>query len=219
MLCATVFATTAWPQQVYRCTENGRTTYSQMPCTEGSVRIINATPNTIDHSGARELHERQKQRDIQEQEIKEARAARAQEQLADIERQELFKRATTVLPGAKGLTRGQREAAASLARTSEERDFLMREATSPIPGSKGLTASQLDTARRINAVNAGHLLPPPAPPPPVPEPPESPSVRVNCDSAGCWDTSGRRLTSVAGGNYQRSDGKFCTPAGPNIICH
>jgi len=50
-------------------------------------------------------------------------------------------------------------------------------------------------------------------------PPEHPSQFVNCDQAGCWDTSGRRLSNAAGGNFYRSDGKFCTRAGPNVICN
>ena len=48
---------------------------------------------------------------------------------------------------------------------------------------------------------------------------EPPAQIVNCDPAGCWDTTGRRLNNAAGGNFHRSDGKFCTGAGPNVICH
>lgn len=48
---------------------------------------------------------------------------------------------------------------------------------------------------------------------------EHPAQIVNCDPAGCWDTTGRRLNNAAGGNFHRSDGKFCTGAGPNVICH
>ena len=49
--------------------------------------------------------------------------------------------------------------------------------------------------------------------------PESPGQVVNCDPAGCWDTNGRRLNNAAGGNFHRSDGKFCTPAGTSVICN
>lgn len=48
---------------------------------------------------------------------------------------------------------------------------------------------------------------------------EPPSPLVNCDPAGCWDTSGRRLTDTGGGTFHRSDGKFCIGAGSNVICH
>ena len=49
--------------------------------------------------------------------------------------------------------------------------------------------------------------------------PASPAQVVNCDPGGCWDTNGRRLNNAAGGNFHRSDGKFCTRAGPNLICN
>jgi hypothetical protein len=49
--------------------------------------------------------------------------------------------------------------------------------------------------------------------------PEPPAQIVNCDPAGCWDTAGRRYNNAAGGNFSRSDGAFCTRAGPNAICN
>jgi hypothetical protein len=61
-----------------------------------------------------------------------------------------------------------------------------------------------------------HASPQPKPPAP---PPETPGLVVNCDQAGCWDTNGHRLNNAAGGNFHRSDGKFCTRAGPNVICN
>lgn len=54
---------------------------------------------------------------------------------------------------------------------------------------------------------------------PIPMPPEPPSIITSCDPGGCWDTQGRRFNSAGGGNFHRSDGKFCTRAGPNVICH
>ena len=66
------------------------------------------------------------------------------------------------------------------------------------------------------AAPAARNMPPPAPPPPPPMPP---GQVVNCDPAGCWDTNGNRLTNAAGGNFHRSDGKFCTRAGPNVVCN
>lgn len=216
-------------QQVFRCVENGHTTYSQFPCPKGKIDVIDVSPNTIDRSEARSLYARKLQRELEEENDRVIRAqARQHELSAELEREEMFKRATTVHPGAHGLTRGQRELAAKLARTQEERDLLMREATTPIPGSKGgLTASQLDTAYRMNAVNKGEPLPPSTLPPPVdpkpviPEPviPEPPSLIVNCDPAGCFDTSGRRLEDTGGGTFHRNDGKACIQAGPNVICN
>lgn len=36
---------------------------------------------------------------------------------------------------------------------------------------------------------------------------------VNCDPAGCWDTSGNRYNRAAGGNFYRQDGRFCQAQG------
>lgn len=57
--------------------------------------------------------------------------------------------------------------------------------------------------------------------PPVPVPtPAHPSRLVNCDGAGCWDTNGQRHNNAAGGNFHRSDGKFCQRiGGGQVICN
>ncbi|RYG08797.1 MAG: hypothetical protein EON92_15885 [Burkholderiales bacterium] len=47
----------------------------------------------------------------------------------------------------------------------------------------------------------------------------APTHLVNCNGAGCWDTQGTRYNRAAGGNFHRSDGKFCTRAGPNVMCN
>lgn len=47
-----------------------------------------------------------------------------------------------------------------------------------------------------------------------------PSSLVNCDGAGCWDTSGRRYNSAAGdGNFFRQDGRFCQTIGSQVQCN
>ncbi len=43
--------------------------------------------------------------------------------------------------------------------------------------------------------------------------PPPPAQIVNCDPAGCWDTNGNRLNRAAGGNFFRSDGRFCVNTG------
>lgn len=37
-------------QQVYRCTEGGKTSYSQVPCHTGQNNVVNTRPNSIDTS-------------------------------------------------------------------------------------------------------------------------------------------------------------------------
>ena len=54
---------------------------------------------------------------------------------------------------------------------------------------------------------------------PMPMHQAPPAQIVNCDPAGCWDTAGRRLNNAAGGNFFRSDGRFCTNNGTAVICH
>ena len=128
--------------------------------------------------------------------------------------------------GSHGMTRAQREIALSQANTPEARAAALREATTVLPGAHGLTASQMDAAQRIHSAKPGQPIPPSTLPPSRPMPasslspaPETPSAIVNCDQAGCWDTNGQRLNNAAGGNFHRSDGKFCTRAGPNVICN
>lgn len=234
LLC--VGATTATAQHVYRCTEGSKTVYSDRPCPNNAkASRINANANTIDRSEARAQHERDTWRLEREREYwaqEHQRQSSVAQQSSDNlhyekERKEALRAATTVLPGSQGgLTRSQREAAAALVKTPQERADLMREATTVMPGSRGgLTASQLDTASRLYQSRQGRPMPPPAPyqdPPPPPahiEPPEIPSQITTCDQAGCGDTAGRRLNNAAGGNFHRSDGKFCTRAGPNLICN
>jgi hypothetical protein len=63
-------------------------------------------------------------------------------------------------------------------------------------------------------------LGPLAGPAPAPVIPAGPAHLVNCDPAGCWDTNGQRHNNAAGGNFHRSDGKFCQPiGGGQVICN
>jgi hypothetical protein len=54
-----------------------------------------------------------------------------------------------------------------------------------------------------------------APPPII----ESPPVIVNCDQAGCWDTSGKRYNHGAGPTFFRSDGKTCNSVPGFMNCN
>lgn len=218
-------------QHVYRCTGAGQITYSDRPCSnETQARRINATPNSLDTSEEiahtkRQQWQQEREREYEARERQRLRddAQNAQnDQNYERERKELLREATTPLPGSQGgLTRSQREAAVGLTSTKKERNEIMREATTVMSGAHGLTASQRDAASRLSAANRGLPMPPPARIDNTPSPtsPEQPSLVVNCDPAGCWDTTGRRLTREGGGNFSRSDGRFCTSAGPNVVCN
>ena len=239
LMCAG--ATTATAQQVYRCTEGGKTVYSDHACLgNDSAKRVHTNANTIDRTEGRAQDERDAwrreeqranereywaQEHQRQSDVNQAASARVYDEAAH---KKAFHHATTVLPGSKGgLTRGQRELAASLARTPQERAKVMLEATTVMRGAHGLTRSQVDTIRRLNEANAGRPTPPPTewedPPPhntPTPEIPGVPTQITSCDGAGCWDTAGRRHNNAAGGNFHRSDGKFCIPVGgPNVQCN
>jgi hypothetical protein len=221
-------------QHVYRCTGAGQITYSDRPCSnETQARRINAKPNSLDTSEEiahtkRQQWQQEREREYEATERQRLRddaqnAQNAQtDQRYENERKELLRDAKTPLPGSQGgLTRSQREAAIGLSRTENERNELMRVATTVMSGAHGLTASQRDAASRLSAANRGLPMPPPARIDDTHSPtsPEQPSLVVNCDPVGCWDTNGRRLIRAGGGNFTRSDGRFCTSAGPNVVCH
>jgi hypothetical protein len=86
---------------------------------------------------------------------------------------------------------------------------------------QALRASQIEAGRR--AVQDRATAQPPRgqrrPAQPIPGT-TGPSRLVNCDGAGCWDTNGQRHNNAAGGNFHRSDGKFCQPiGGGQVICN
>lgn len=217
-------------QIVSKCVmPNGRVVYTDALCPASSVGgaslRTNSRANVIDGSELRETAERTRlEREEREREMDAASAAfqrSADEQRHEKTRRELLRAATTPHPGARGLTRAQRETAASLARTQKERDELMREASTSMPGANGgLTASQLDAQRRLSAANRGETMLPPYQPADAihHQHPAPPSQLVNCDGAGCWDTSGRRYNNAAGG-FSRSDGAFCTKIAGGVSCN
>ena len=120
------------------------------------------------------------------------------------------------------MTAAQREAALASANTPEQRKELLREATTVQPGARGITASQRSAAHRLAETDNDKPIPvdrdvmrraanPPA---------TAPSQIVSCDPTGCLDNSGNRMNNAAGGNFNRSDGKFCTRINASqVICN
>lgn len=223
---ALVLAACSASAQVTKCKlPNGTITYGDGPCPAGAVDSrVNTTANVVDGSDQRAAAARMRQEQtLGEREAGDPSAFHVPGGANDNQRRQALKAASTPYPGSQGgLTRAQREAAASLARTQQERDQLMREASTPLPGSPGgaLTASQLDAQRRLSAANRGEPMPPPSKQPDPPPPSsEAPATITSCDPGGCWDSRGRRLVETGGGTFHRNDGKFCTKAGANVICN
>jgi hypothetical protein len=211
--------------------------YSDKPCSHTArASMVNASPNTLDRSGARlqeqheaALHERERAywRAEHERQASSAQATYSQAQ-SEKSKREQFRNATTPLPGSQGgLTKSQREAAAGLARTQQEKSELMREAMTPLPGSRGgLTASQMESAThggsvRITSQSTGRKQDLSATDnhPANSHPSGIPIPIVACDPGGCSDPEGRRYIRAGPHGFTRTDGKFCTRAGPNAICH
>jgi hypothetical protein len=67
-----------------------------------------------------------------------------------------------------------------------------------------------------NQFTAPQAVPSVIAPPPIIEPPP---VIVNCDQAGCWDTSGKRYNHGAGPTFFRSDGKTCNSVPGFMNCN
>ena len=211
---ALVLASFGASAQVTKCTSpNGKVTYSDGPCPAGAADSrVNTTANVLDGSTERTTASRMRDDDLR------------REQSA---------------PGAAiiGSTNGSRAAGSSGAVVDEakcraaQRDLDI--ATSrvklevargkhPGPASAPVRSAELkvDAACGTNMAASraqSSATRAAAAPPPVPE---TPAQIVNCDPAGCWDTAGRRYNNAAGGNFTRSDGAFCTRAGPtNAICN
>ena len=79
----------------------------------------------------------------------------------------------------------------------------------------GINSPQRDDARAATTLRKGSRGVMPSAPPQ----PSTPSVITGCDSAGCMDTSGHRYHNDGGGNFVRSDGKFCINLGGVAQCH
>lgn len=226
VLLALVLASCCASAQVTKCTlPNGKVTYGDGPCPVGAADArVNTTANVVDGSSERAAASRMRQGPaIDEREANDPAAFHPSGGANESQRRQALKAATTPYPGSQGgLTKAQRESAASLSRTQQERDQLMREANTPLPGSRGgaLTASQLDAQRRLSAANRGEPMPPPVVQPDPPHPrPEPTAIITSCDPGGCWDDSGRRLIGTGGATFQRSDGKTCNRAGANVFCN
>lgn len=242
--------------QVFKCQDaSGRTVYSDVGCTDSNAARLMQRERTFEekwrereeaHSAQIAKQERQLAKQEREQQEREywtqehARQSQAAQQGASTvrsrrEREALMRSATTVMPGAKGLTRSQRETALELAETPQERAALMREATTAMRGTKGLTASQLDAASRLHRARPGQPVPAssydpsrheaPPPPPTASTLPQDtgPAIITGCANGWCNDTHGTPYSQSADGRFMHNSatGQTCSVAanGRSMVCH
>ncbi|WP_431106594.1 DUF4124 domain-containing protein [Variovorax paradoxus] len=204
---ALVLAACSASAQVTKCKlPNGTITYGDGPCPVGAADSrVNTTANVVDGSDQR------------------AAAARMRDDQA---------RNDQTTPGAAIIGGGRRPGAPidDAACRAAQRDLEMAgsrvrtevaRGNHPGPSGSAVRSAELkvDAACGTNLAASrtasSNARPAGSAPSPVPEPP---AQIVTCDPAGCWDTAGRRYNNAAGGNFSRSDGAFCTRAGPNAIC-
>jgi len=209
---ALVLASCCASAQVTKCTlPNGKVTYGDGPCPAGAADSrVNTTANVLDASTERNT------------------AARMRD---DDQRRDQPTPGATIIGGSGGRTAGGsgaivdeakcRAAQRDLEIVTSKMKLEVARGNHPGPASAPVRSAELkvDAACGTNmaasrAQSSGTRA---AAAPPVPE---APAQIVNCDPAGCWDTAGRRYNNAAGGNFTRSDGAFCTRAGPtNAICN
>lgn len=195
--------------QVHRCLQpNGRTTFSDAPCPANAVkaeRLMGRDATTSEW--VPDGYRRQEQIDSANRAAAIKRAhvhgdAPPQWEQGD-------GRGGAVILGDPGGGQGQ------ASREQFYRDAQRRTSMGRLPAEQRARAEDFERSR-----GARGYQPAPGSQDDVSRPASRPpGVMTNCDSAGCWDSNGMRYNNAAGGNFTRSDGKFCTRAGTNVICN
>ena len=186
--------------QVYKCPDpaNNRITYSDAPCT-----------------GGRRLESRRTQAEIMAE--RQQAAYELQRSQAQHQRIEALQNRAPQQPSQA------RQASSSCPSELEIKN--LETAASSIIGSEAEKKMKRQALLQARACATGGSTAEADPDPPRHRERAStsstpqPTQLTNCDPAGCWDTTGTRYNRAAGGNFFRSDGKFCTGAGAQLICH
>lgn len=214
LLAAAAFvAPTSGNAQVFKCkAPGGKTVYADAPCADGTPgTVVNTTANVLESDATRAAA----RGDFDEPRmppppVRSDPAARSAPPMQ-----------ATRPVDAMACRNARRDLDA--ARSTVNLEVARGKPAGPALSAMKSAELAVDAACQTNMAGTrartdGAYAPPPQRPAPPPAP-ETPSLVVNCDPAGCWDTSGRRLNNAAGGNFFRSDGKFCTRAGPNVVCN
>lgn len=198
--------------QVFKCKGlGGKTIYSDAPCSDGAPStVVNTSANVLESDSTRaaargdfdESRTAQPQRSYGAPPIQSHQAAKPVDQMA-------CKNAKRDLDWAKS------KMSLEISRGKQPGPMLSAVKSAELAADAACSTSVAATRARSEPRNNQQFSPHSAPQ----ATPEAPGQVVNCDQAGCWDTNGRRLNNAADGNFHRSDGKFCTRAGPNVICN
>ena len=186
-----IFMAPAFSQQVFKCiNEGGQSQYSDRPCGASAKMLNQSTLRANTMDGA------------------EGRA------LAARNRQEAYQSRPGGYAGQSGANcpsdleiRNLETSASSITASKEQRQMAGRAVTAARACKYGGNVEPAEPApsKRAESVSTGGI--------------PQPAQLTSCDPAGCWDTTGTRYNRAAGGNFFRSDGKFCTSSGAQLICN
>lgn len=187
---ALLVASTTATAQVHRCTgPDGKTVYSDKPCTGagGQVRLTDNSAAAVRPAPV--------ERSTDQAPVPPRQAAKPTCP-DDQELRNLEAAATAITP--PKAAREQRAMERDAARACRANGTSYAEELRALQASAATRAEQRRSAARTAE--------------------EGPALLGNCDTAGCWDTQGRRYDRAAGGMF-RSDGKFCTRVGQQVNCN
>jgi len=187
--------------QVYKCPDpaNNRITYSDAPCT-----------------GGRQLERQRSQAEIMAE--RQHAAREAQRTQAQDQRMESIESRYSQPSGPSGQApsacpsdleiRNLETSASSVTASKEQRKIAGQAALAARAckyGGNVVTQEEPAPSTRRERVPTGGI--------------PQPAQLTSCDPSGCWDTTGSRYTRTNGGNFVRSDGKFCIGSGAQLTCN
>ena len=179
----------AYAQQVYKCSENGKTTFSDVPCAKSSkakTSIVSAKPNSIDASDGRSSDER------------------------DLMRREFARRTVSQSPAPTSRTEARDSAACRDATQSYETEVSsIRKDQAAVSMRKTKMLIACGRTDQLTTRQASHSMPSPSS--------KSPAVITSCDQGGCWDDQGGRYSKGAGNTYIGPNGA-CQMVGGMMNC-
>lgn len=184
----------AYAQQVYKCVENGKITFSDAPCggRNARVSVVNARPNSIDSADGRA----EIARDLYRRDLAKARRASASPRggnddymatISKIKKEDECRNATSHYNTELSSIRNDQAAI-----SAKKREMMSA------CGGGGYEATP-----RSNSSDYADPTPVPMP---APHPTPQPTIITNCDSSGCWDNMNGRYDKGAGRTYHGPSG-------------